>query len=85
MTLDELDQLREWMLANGAVYARVGEVALTLGEQPPKELPDDHPLVQLAREKAIAAEVRRRMHVAPEDDPELYGREPGEEPVGWDD
>lgn len=85
MTIDDLDKLREWMLANGAVYARVGDVALTLGEQPTKELAPDHPLAQYARERAADAKARRAANLAPEDDPELYGREPGEEPVGWND
>lgn len=81
MNLGDLDKLREWMLANGAVRARVGDVELVLGEQPAKELPADHPWVQYLQERAA----QRKTYATPEEDPELYGRAPGEAPVGWDD
>lgn len=70
MNLENAERLLAWMRANGVVCARVGDLALTLGEPVPVEV-SDTPWAQHLREQG---KVHR--YAVPEDDPDLYGRRP---------
>jgi hypothetical protein len=72
MNLDDAEKLLAWMRENGVVSARVGELTLTLGEQPAQPYDPSSPWAQYLREKGKP----RKEYASPEDDPDLYGREP---------
>lgn len=75
MNLDEAKQLLAWMRANGVVSARIGEVALVLGDQPEPE--------RVERPDDFEPRPKARYYTDPEDDPDLYDGEtvPGTEPL----
>lgn len=77
MTLDEANQLLAWMRENGVVSARVGDVALVIGEQPPQVIDPNSPWATYLREKAGQTQT----FATPEEDPDLYGGRP---PPGLD-
>lgn len=69
MNLTDADRLLAWMRQNGVVSARVGDVALVVGEQP-----GDTSELETQKPRA------RRRYENPEDDPALYGAEDGAVP-----
>jgi hypothetical protein len=73
MNLEDAEKLLAWMRETGVVSARVGDLALTLGEAPPPLPLPGSPWEQYLREQA---QKQPQVYASPEDDPDLYGREP---------